>query len=150
MWSSSWQRYLIFLDAAGDDPERAVRKRPLQLQRLVRTRSHPGLDFFRRRQDHRHRLGVDGADLRVRLRRQERVDIVGGLALLDLPNRRPVGPDADEAGERAGLIEGEPDVPALALVKLAETVERDHAAVLRAQPPRPVFALHVPYVGRAA
>jgi hypothetical protein len=30
-----WQRNLIFLDAAGDDPERPVRHRPLQLQGLV-------------------------------------------------------------------------------------------------------------------
>ena len=75
----------VFLDAAGDDPERPVRKRPLQLQGLVRRGRHPGLDFVRRRQDHRHRLRVDGADLGVRLRREEREDVVGGLALLDLP-----------------------------------------------------------------
>jgi len=35
------------LTPAGDDPERPVRKRSLQLQRLVRRRGHPGLDFFR-------------------------------------------------------------------------------------------------------
>jgi hypothetical protein len=56
---------------------------------------------------------VDRADLSVRLRRQEREDVVRSLALLDLPDRRPVGPDAGEAGERAGLIEREPDVAAL-------------------------------------
>jgi hypothetical protein len=56
---------------------------------------------------------VDRADLSVRLRRQEREDVVRSLALLDLPDRRPVAPDAGEAGERAGLIEREPDVAAL-------------------------------------
>jgi hypothetical protein len=35
------------------------------------------------------------------------------LAFLDLPDRRPVGPDAGEAGERAGRVEREPDVAAL-------------------------------------
>jgi hypothetical protein len=102
----------IFLHAAGDDPERAVRKRPLQLDGLVRRRGHPGLNLVGS-QDHRHRLWVDRADLSVRLRRQEREDVVRSLALLDLPDRRPVGPDAGEAGERAGLIEREPDVAAL-------------------------------------
>jgi hypothetical protein len=29
MLSSSWQRDLIFFDASGDDPEQAVRQRPL-------------------------------------------------------------------------------------------------------------------------
>ncbi len=140
----------IFLDAAGDDPERPVRKRPLQLQGLVRRGRHPGLDFVRRRQDHRHRLGVDGADLGVRLRREERVEVVGRLAFLDLPDGRPVGPDAGEAGEGTGLIEREPDVAALGLVELAEGVERHHAAVFGSQPSRPVFALHVADVGRAA
>jgi hypothetical protein len=87
---------LIFLDAAGDDPERAVRKRVLQLQGLVWRRGHPGLDFVRRR--------------------QEGVEVVVGLAFLDLPDRCPVGPDAGEAGEGAALIEGEPDVAAFGLV----------------------------------
>jgi hypothetical protein len=44
---------------------------------------------------------MDGADLRVRLRREEREDVVGGLAFLNLADGRPVGPDAGEAGEGA-------------------------------------------------
>ena len=56
---------------------------------------------------------MDGANFGVRLGREEREDVVGGLAFLDLPDRRPVGPDAGEAGERAGLIERKPDVAAL-------------------------------------
>jgi hypothetical protein len=137
----------VFLDAAGDDSERPVRKRPLQLQRLIRWRGHPGLDFVRRGQDHRHSLRVDGADLGVRLRRQERVEIVGGFPF-DLADRRPVGPDAGEACERPGLVEREPDIAALGLVEFAERVERHQAAVLQTHPPRPVFALHVADVGR--
>ena len=109
----------VFLDAAGHDPERPVRKRSLQLERLLRRRSHPGLDLLRR-QDHGHRLGMDGADLGVRLRCQEGEEVVGGLALLDLPDRCPVGPDAGEAGERTRFIQREPDVAALGLVELAE------------------------------
>jgi hypothetical protein len=34
-------------------------------QRLVRRRHHPDFDLIRGRQDHRHRLWVDGADLGV-------------------------------------------------------------------------------------
>lgn len=93
---------------------------------------------------------MDGADLGVRLRREERVEIIGRLTFLDLPDRRPVGPDAGEAGEGPGLVEREPDVAALGLVELAERVERHHAAVFGSQPSRPVFALHVADVGRAA
>jgi hypothetical protein len=51
---------------------------------------------------------------------------------LTFPDRRPVGPDAGEAGEGAGLVEREPDVAALGLVELAERIERHHAAVLDA------------------
>ena len=98
------------LDAAGDDPERAVGEGPLQLQGFVWRRRHPGLDLVRRRQDHWHRFRVDGANLGVRFGRQEREDVVGGLAFLDLPDGRPVGPDAGEAGEGTFLVKSEPDV----------------------------------------
>jgi hypothetical protein len=124
----------VFLDAAGDDPERPIWKRPLQLEGLVWRGRHPGLDFVRRRQDYRHCLRVDGADLGVRLRCEERVEVVGGLAFLDLPDGRPVGPDAGEAGEGAALIESEPDVTTFCLVELAEAVERHHATVLGSYP----------------
>src|ERR1700704_48127 len=148
-----WSRCLpgwIFLDAAGDDFERPARKRPLQLQDLVRRSRHPGLDFFRRRQNHRHRLGVDGADLGVRLRRKKSEEVVVSLAFLDLPNGGPVGPDAGEAGEGAGLIEREPDVAAFDLVELAKRVKRHHATVLDAEPASPVLAFHIADVGRPA
>jgi hypothetical protein len=69
---------------------------------------------------------MDGADLGVRLRCQERENVIGGFAFLDLPDGRPAGPDAGEAGDGTGLIEREPDVAALCLVELAERVERHH------------------------
>jgi hypothetical protein len=101
---------------------------------------HPSLHFVRRRQDHRHRLGVDGAHFGVRLRRQEGIDVVGGLALLDLPDRSPVGPvgpDAGEAGEGAGLVERKPDVAAFGLVnslnELNGTTQRFSAPSHRVQ-----------------
>ena len=74
-------------------------------------------------ENHRHRLGVDSADLGVRLRREERVEVVGGLAFLDLPDGGPVGPDAGEASEGAGLIEREPYVAAFDLVEFAKGVK---------------------------
>ena len=67
-------------------------------------------------------FGWIGADLGVRLGRQEGEEVVGRLALLDLPHRGPVGPDAGEERERAGLVEREPDVAAFGLVELAEAV----------------------------
>jgi hypothetical protein len=48
----------LFLYTAGDYPQRPVRQQPLQLQGFVGSRRHPGLDFFRPRQDHRHRLRI--------------------------------------------------------------------------------------------
>jgi hypothetical protein len=71
-----------------------------------------------------------------------RVDVVGGLAFLDLPDRGPVSPDAGEAGEGTGLIECEPDVAALGLFELAERIEWHHASVLDADMPH-YFGLNV-------
>ena len=119
----------VFFNAAGHDPERCVRKRPLQLQSCVWRGGHPGIDLVSRRENHRHCFGVDGADLGVRLRREEREEVIGGLAFLDLPDRRPVGPDAGEAGEGAGLVERKPDIAAFCLIEFAEGVERHHAAI---------------------
>jgi hypothetical protein len=82
---------------------------------------------------------MDGVDLGVRLRRQERVDVVGGLAFFDLPDRCPVGPDAGEAGEGARVIQREPDIAAFGPVELAEGVERHHAAALDADGPIRVY-----------
>jgi hypothetical protein len=59
----------------------------------------------------------------------ESLEVVDGLAFPDLPDRRPVGPDAGEARERAGLVEREPDIATLPLVEFAETVERHHDSV---------------------
>jgi hypothetical protein len=84
---------------------------------------------------------VDGADLCVRLRREERIEVVVGLAFLDPSDGRPV---AGEAGEGTGLVEREPDVAAFDLN------ERHHATVLDAEPAGPVFALHIADVGRPA
>jgi hypothetical protein len=80
---------------------------------------------------------VDGADLGVRLRRQEREYVVGGLAFLDLADRRPVGPDAGVAGEGAGLVEREPDIAALGLIELAETIDVNRRGV-----PTPIGTLN--------
>jgi len=109
----SWRyRGRIFLHPTGDDLERPVGKWPLQSQGIFGSGRHPGLDFVGPRQDHRHRLGVDGADLCGWLRCQEREDVVGRLTFLDLPNGRPVSPDPGKAGKGSGLVKREPDVAA--------------------------------------
>ena len=56
---------------------------------------------------------MDGTDLGIRLSCEEGEDVVGRLAFLDLPDRRPIRPDAGEAGERPGIIQREPNVAAL-------------------------------------
>jgi hypothetical protein len=40
---------------------------------------------------------MDGADLGVRVRRLECVEVISRFAFLDFPDRRPVGPEAGEA-----------------------------------------------------
>jgi hypothetical protein len=90
------------------------------------------IDLFGCRQDHPHRLGMDRPDLGIRLGCQECVEVVGGLAFLDLPDRCPVGPGAGEAGG-AAIIACEPDVAALCL-EFAERVKGHHATVFGAEP----------------
>ena len=98
----------------------------------------PGLPLGRLGQDHRHRLGMDCADLGVGLRRQEPEEI-GAPALLHLPHRGPGRPDAGEEGERPALVEGEPDRRPRAVgqrLVLGEAGERHQAAVLVPSHPR--------------
>src|SRR5882757_10173628 len=68
---------LVFLVlAARDDLQRFVQQWPLQCLRLFPRRAQPGVALLRRRQDHRHRLGMDWLDDRVRRGGQETVDAV--------------------------------------------------------------------------
>ncbi len=55
---------------------------------------------------------------------------------LDLPNGRPGGPDAGEAGEGTGLMERAPDITALGFVEFTERVERRYVV----SPKRPLMA----------
>jgi hypothetical protein len=59
----------------------------------------------------------------VRVRGEERVQVVAGLAFLNLPDGRPVGPIAGEAGEGPCLVKCEPDVAAFCLVELGHAEE---------------------------
>lgn len=70
------------IDAAGDDLLILIWMLPLQLNTLFRRHGHQ-ISTSSRRQDHGHRFQMDGADFGARLRHQSRVEIVGGLALLD-------------------------------------------------------------------
>jgi len=102
-------------------------------------------------------LGMDGADLGVRLCRQGNAQrrSFGGLTFFHLPHRNPVCPDAGE-GRRAGRLSSsaKPDVAALGLVEFAEAVETvPRNGFLDAQPSCPVLGfsrlrmLVVPAVG---
>jgi hypothetical protein len=57
----SFQR-LVFALPGRDDHQLFIRQGALQPERLLRRRAHPFLNFFRGGQDHRHRLGMNGAD----------------------------------------------------------------------------------------
>jgi len=69
-----------------------------QLEGLVRRGRHPGLDFGWCCQNYGHRLRVDGADLGVRLRCEEREDVVGRFtALTGITNDMVAGKVIDPA-----------------------------------------------------
>ena len=57
----------ILLAAGLDDPESAVRKRPLQRLGLIPPGRPPDIVLLGRRQNHRHRLRVNPADFGIRL-----------------------------------------------------------------------------------
>ena len=85
----------------------------------------------------------------VRLRRQERDQIIGRPAFL---HGAPMlsCPDAREEGRRSAIIERGSDVAILRSVELAERCERNHATVLNTLPAFPVPTLGVANVNRAA
>ncbi len=65
--------------ASRDDFQDAVGQRMLERRR---GRPQPGVYLIGRREDYRHGLGVDRRHFRVRLRREERKEVGGDLALL--------------------------------------------------------------------
>ena len=60
------RRAILFVGSAHDNPERVIRLWPLQRLGLIPRRTHPNVPLFVRRQDHRHGLGMDRRDHRVR------------------------------------------------------------------------------------
>ena len=136
----------IFLTpAAHHQCDHVIRQRPLQRLGLIPWRAHPHVPYFVGGQDHRHGLGMDRLDDRVRRRRQKAVDQVrAGDRFRFRPIALELGPDAGEAGQRPIIINREPDdILFLGLrVRLrrvfGEAVERDQAAVFWLQPAVPV------------
>jgi len=83
---------------AHDDPEPIVRQRSLQRFSLIPGRAHPYVTLFIVGQDHRHRLGMDRLDNRIRCRGQKSVDQVRAEDRLGLcaAVAFEFGPDAGE------------------------------------------------------
>ena len=141
-WCISCGGLVFLVRAAGNDPDRVVRQRPLQRLGLVPWRTHPDVAFLVRHQDDRHGLRVDRLDHGVRRRGKKAVDL---MRAGDRFRFRPsvaleLGPDTGEAGQRPIVIDREPD-DVLFLghgVRLrrvfSETVERHQAAVFRFEP----------------
>src|SRR5208283_3982281 len=67
--------------ASRDDFQDAAGQRTLERRRLRRRRPQPSVYLIGRREDYRHGLGVDRRHFRVRLRREERKEVCGDLAL---------------------------------------------------------------------
>ena len=92
---------------SGNDPQCVIQQRPLERLRLVPRRTHPDVALLICRQDHRHRLGMDRLDDRVRRCGEETVDKnrlrLGATTALEL------GPDAGEGEKRPILIQREPN-----------------------------------------
>jgi hypothetical protein len=70
------------MEGARHNPKRAIRQRPLQRRRFRRGRRHPNRNFFRSGEDDWHCFGMNRANLCIRLRRQERIEVVRRLAFL--------------------------------------------------------------------
>jgi len=124
----------------------------LQRERLFRRRLQPSPDFFVRRQDDRHCLGMDRCDDDVGLRRQEGEDFVFLLVLFHLPHGFPTRSNAGEKGERPAFIEGEPNWRARAIRQdfvFRERREGNHTTALDAEPSPPMRPRHVANVGDA-
>src|ERR1700730_16096792 len=130
----------IVLAAGPDDAQRAIRERTLQRLGLVPWSPHPDIVLLGRRQDHRHGLGVNAADLGVRLACQEGKDVGGDLALLRFPNAGPVGPQSGKAKQGTSVVRGEPDRRLFALdrVVFGKRRERDETSVVRSEPTLPM------------
>ena len=89
---------------------------------------------------------------RVRLGRQEAEKVVRRFAFPDLPNRPPPRPDAGEKGERAAIVEREPNRRTGAVrqnLVLSEAGKGDHATTFDAEPSPPVGRFDVADVGDA-
>jgi hypothetical protein len=73
----------------------------LQRFGLVPRRPHPDVPFLIGGQDHRHGLGMDRPDDRIRRRRQEAIDVVRTRMSFDFAPRSPLNSSAARASFRA-------------------------------------------------
>ncbi len=147
VWEAVWggettsYRSILF-DAARHDLERAIGQGTLQRPRIAPRRRQPCLHLVGCGEDHRHGLGVDRPDFRVRLSRQECEQIGGNLPFLHLAHTGPLrGPYAGKEGQGAGIVKGEPNIASSVLVELAERGEGHDAPEPRRQPSSPVLAI---------
>jgi hypothetical protein len=136
--------------AARHDSQAAIRQRPLQLERIAGRRRQPRVDFFRRRQDYRHRLRMEGADFLVGVRREEPVEIGRNRPLLQFSHRRPLRhPDSCETGKRSAFIERKPGgwLAAIGLlIRLGKAGPRYYAPIVGTEPAPPMGRCGVPHV----
>src|ERR1700730_8855758 len=88
---------LVFLFTGSNHPQRLVRQRPLQLERLFDGCRQPGLALHLARQDYWHCLCVDRADHIVRLAGEKRIEQV--LPAFPFSIASPWPPDPSEEEE---------------------------------------------------
>ena len=135
------RRRRVFLLPFGYDVQGVVRQWPLEPQRRGRLAFKPKLELFGRRQNNRHRLGVNWRDDGLCLCRQEAEQLVLAVdrRALGASHAAPARPQAGEGGERA--IDGDRE-PLRRLARLGVSAYSQNdvavAAAASAEPRLPV------------
>src|SRR5712672_113267 len=91
---------IFFVRSPHDDLQSMIRQRSLERLCFIPWSAHPDIPLFIRRQDDRHRLGMDWLDNCIRRRREEAIDVMRTRDRLRFRAAvtLELGPDAREAG----------------------------------------------------
>jgi hypothetical protein len=105
------RRHIFLIGTTRNDPYGIIWRRSLQRLGFIPRRAHPDVTFFGRHQDHRHGLGMDRFNDRVRRGGQEAIDKMRTWDRLRLGATITFefGPYPGEGERRAITIEREPD-----------------------------------------
>lgn len=143
---------ILLVGVSRVDPRRLIRQRPLQRPRLIPRRTHSHVALFVIRQDHRHGVGVNRLNCRVR-RSSRKQDELRELVLTwcrdHLCTRSRFQRRQTEAGHRSRRTTRHPSCLSLgwAPARIRRSCWRDQTAAFRFQPTAPVRRRGVADVG---